>query len=85
LFLNGRLGYNLINGDKDYGYGLEFSGGGLYSGLGLGVLIHNIYYINAFYSNNNAERSITFPGVYREVKYSKLSISIGLSLSFTKK
>lgn len=74
----GQVGYNLFGGDSDYtGTGI-YEGdleGGLYWGLGGGVLIKKHFLIEALYSVNYG--TVEVLGNEFDVEYSKVTINAG--------
>jgi hypothetical protein len=74
----GQAGYNFFDGDSDYkGYGpyevdLE---GGLYWGLGGGVIINKHFLIELLYSVNNG--TVKDYGYEFDIEYSKVTLNIG--------
>jgi len=79
-YLTVQLGYNLFQGDSDYRgsgnyeVGLE---GGLYYGIGGGVIFKNRYLIEGLYSVNNGSGEVL--GETIDVEYSKISILFGIN------
>jgi len=77
-YLIGQIGYNYFDGDSDYkGYGpyeadLE---GGLYWGLGGGVIINKHFLIELLYSVNNGK--VKDYGYEFDIEYSKVTLNIG--------
>jgi len=70
----GQLGYNFFDGDSDYkGYAdLE---GGLYWGLGGGVIINQHFLIELLYSVNNGTAEVF--GYEFDIEYSKVTLNFG--------
>lgn len=75
----GQIGYNLLfEGDSNYkGSGVYEADleGGLYYGLGGGVIINEHFLIEMLYSVNNGTGD--FSGIEFDVEYSKFSILVG--------
>lgn len=76
----GQLGYNFFYGDSDYkGTGIYEADldGGLYWGLGGGVIIQKHFLIELLYTENNGTASTV--GYDFDVKYSKFTLSFGFN------
>lgn len=74
----GQLGYNFFFGDDDYkGTGIYAADleGGLYYGIGGGIIINDKFQIEALYSVNNGSADIL--GYDFDIEYSKISIIFG--------
>jgi hypothetical protein len=74
----GQLGYNFFDGDSDYkGYGILEADleGGLYYGLGAGIIIGKHFLIEALYSVNNGTGTIL--GYEFDIEYSKVTLNFG--------
>ena len=74
----GHLGYNFFDGDSDYkGTGIYEADleGGLYWGLGGGVLINKHLLIEMMYSVNNG--TVEELGYEFDIEYSKWTLSVG--------
>lgn len=74
----GQLGYNFFEGDSDYkGYGIYEADleGGLYYGLGAGIIFQKHFLIEALYSVNNGTGEIF--GYEFDIEYSKITLNIG--------
>ncbi len=68
----GQLGYNIFSGDNDYAtVSLE---GGIYYGIGVGIISSENFQIEALYSVNNG---VAKSSSDIDVKYTKLTISVG--------
>jgi hypothetical protein len=79
-YLIGQLGYNLFLGDSDYkGTGVYEADldGGLYWGLGGGVIIQKHFLVELLYTENNG--SATTVGYDFDVKYSKVTLNFGFN------
>ncbi len=79
----GQLGYNLIyDGDTDYTgideYKFELEGG-LYYGIGGGVILKNRFLIEILYSVNKGTGSNSYYNVDIDVEYSKFSLLFGVN------
>ena len=70
----GQLGYNFFDGDDDYAGPIELDGG-LYWGLGGGVIINKHFLIEVLYSVNNGTGKLY--GIEGDVEYSKVTIKLG--------
>ena len=74
----GQVGYNFFDGDSDYkGYGM-YEGdleGGLYWGLGGGVIINKHFLIELLYSVNNGSYKVL--GYDFDIEYSKVTFNLG--------
>ena len=70
----GQLGYNFYEGEDEYKGTLDLEGG-LYYGLGVGVIIKKPFIIEAIFSVNNgtAEGS----NIEYDVEYSKVTLNFG--------
>jgi hypothetical protein len=77
-YITGQLGYNWFRGDSDYkgpfGGNLD---GGLYYGLGGGVIINKHFQIGLLYSVNNGTAEILGTGRDFDIEYSKLTLLLG--------
>jgi hypothetical protein len=76
----GQLGYNFFFGDSDYrGTGIYEADldGGLYWGLGGGVIVNNNFLIELLYTENNG--TATTMGYEFDVKYSKVTLNFGFN------
>jgi hypothetical protein len=74
----GQLGYNFFFGDDDYkGTGINAADleGGLYYGIGGGIIINDKFQIEALYSVNNGSADIL--GYDFDIEYSTISIIFG--------
>jgi hypothetical protein len=74
----GQLGYNFFGGDSDYkGSGIYEADleGGLYYGIGAGIIIGKHFLIEALYSVNNGTGKIL--GYEFDIEYSKVTLNIG--------
>ena len=74
----GQVGYNFFNGDSDYkGSGMFEADleGGLYYGLGVGIIIGEHFLIEALYSVNNGTGTIS--GYEFDIEYSKVTLNLG--------
>ncbi len=79
-YLIGQLGYNFFDGDSDYkGYGMFEADleGGLYWGIGGGLIIMKHFLIEALYSVNNGTAEVL--GYDFDIEYSKVSINLGIN------
>lgn len=77
-YLIGQLGYNLFYGDSDYeGSGIFEADleGGLYYGIGGGIIFREHFLIELLYSVNNGEAEIM--GIDFDIEYSKISLLVG--------
>ncbi len=78
-YLVGQLGYNFFDGNdkyKDDGDGGKVSlKGGIYYGIGVGVVFQKKYQAELLYSMNNGEVSIE--NIDLDVEYSKIGLSFG--------
>lgn len=77
-YLIGQLGYNLFFGDSDYkGIGIFEADleGGLYYGLGGGVIFSEHFQIELLYSVNNGTAELL--GTDFDIEYSKISFLFG--------
>jgi len=77
----GQIGYNIIfEGDNDYkGTGIYAADldGGLYYGIGAGVIISEKFQIEVLYSVNNGTATIL--GTEFDIEYSKVTLSVGVN------
>jgi hypothetical protein len=73
----GRVGYSLFYGNNDYRGPMNLSGG-LYYGIGGGVLVNNIVQIELLYTGNSGTGS--YQSFEIDVNYSKLSILLGVKI-----
>jgi hypothetical protein len=76
----GQLGYNFFFGDTDYkGTGMYAADldGGLYYGLGGGVIIQKNFLVELLYTENNGSASTV--GYDFDVQYSKLTLNFGFN------
>ncbi len=76
----GQLGYNFFFGDSDYrGTGVYEADldGGLYWGLGGGVIINRHFLIELLYTENNGTAETA--GYSFDIKYSKVTLSFGFN------
>ncbi|MFH1930930.1 MAG: hypothetical protein ABIN18_04985 [Pseudomonadota bacterium] len=74
----GQLGYNLFEGDSDYkGSGIYKADleGGLYWGLGAGIIIRKNFLIEVLYSVNNGTAEAL--GYEFDIEYSKVTLNFG--------
>ena len=74
----GQIGYNFFDGDSNYkGYGMYEADldGGLYWGLGGGVIFNKHFLIELLYSVNNGTGTIL--GYEFDIEYSKVTLNIG--------
>ena len=74
----GQIGYNFFGGDSDYkGYGMLEADleGGLYWGLGGGVIINKHFLIELLYSVNNGTAEVL--GYDFDIEYSKVTLNFG--------
>lgn len=77
-YLIGQAGYNFFDGDSDYkGYGIYEADleGGLYWGLGGGVIINKHFLIELLYSVNNG--TVEELGYEFDIEYSKVTLNFG--------
>ncbi len=77
-YFTGHLGYNFFDGDSDYkGTGIYEADldGGLYWGLGGGIIINKHFLIEMMYSVNNGTAEEL--GHEFDIEYSKLTLSVG--------
>ncbi len=78
-----QMGYNLLLGNDEF---KSYSGaeadlsGGLYWGLGGGIIFLNGIQLELLYSMNNGRLDGDNPFYYGDMQYSKISVSIGISL-----
>lgn len=76
FYLLGQLGYNAFMGDNDYkGFGTLT--GGLYYGIGTGIIFNKNNQIELLYSVNNGSYSISGWSGSFDVEYSKITVSYG--------
>lgn len=81
-----QVGYNLLLGNDDFKrYGgqtdeLTKLSGGIYWGLGGGIILLNGIQLELLYSVNNSSVTDDNPFYSGDMKYSKISISAGISL-----
>jgi hypothetical protein len=77
----GQIGYNIIfEGDTDYkGTGIYAADleGGLYYGVGGGIILGEKFQIEALYSVNNGTATIL--GTEFDIEYSKVTLSVGVN------
>ena len=74
----GQIGYNFFDGDSNYkGYGMYEADldGGLYWGLGGGIIFNKHFMIELLYSVNNGTGTIL--GYEFDIEYSKVTLNIG--------
>ncbi|MCP3924103.1 MAG: hypothetical protein GY714_16105 [Desulfobacterales bacterium] len=72
-YLIGQVGYNFLSGDSDY-TGDTTLKGGLYYGVGVGLILKYNFLVEALYSVNNG---VAKSSSDTDVKYTKLSLSLG--------
>ena len=70
----GQVGYNFFDGDSDYKGPIDLEGG-LYWGLGGGVIINKHFLIEVLYSVNNGTGKLY--GIEGDIEYSKVTINLG--------
>ena len=70
----GQLGYNFFDGDNDYAGVIDLEGG-LYYGLGGGIIINKHFLIELLYSVNNGSGQAF--GISGDVEYSKVTLNFG--------
>ncbi len=76
----GQIGYNFFNGDSDYkGTGIFEAdlNGGLYYGLGGGIIFNERFQLEVLYSVNNGEAELL--GVTFDIEYSKVTLLFGIA------
>lgn len=73
FYVTGKVGYNLLH-LEDYPESVEFKGG-LFYGFGGGVVLSDVFQVEAIYSTNNGKAVEGDSEV--GIKYSKLGVSIG--------
>lgn len=73
-YLIGQLGYNLFDGDSDY-KGLGSLSGGIYYGIGAGLIFQKGVQVELLYSVNNGSYEVL--GYNFDIKYSKIGLSLG--------
>lgn len=76
----GQLGYNFFFGDSDYkgtGFYEAELDGGLYWGLGGGVIINRHFLIELLYTENNGTAETL--GYEFDIKYSKVTLNFGFN------
>ncbi|MDD5260173.1 MAG: hypothetical protein PHD29_09435 [bacterium] len=71
-YVLGHLGYNLFRGDDDY-KGDEYLTGGIYYGIGGGIVFNKNNQLELLYSINNG----SIDDLNVDVEYSKITISYG--------
>ncbi len=87
-FAEGQLGYNFLDGNGDYtGGGMLGQSGGLYYGLGGGIAVTKNVFFGLYYAAHNG--ALEYPGIEFmgmtiggfdiEVKYTKISLTAGVS------
>jgi hypothetical protein len=72
----GQIGYNLFLADSDY-TGPADTNGGIYYGLGAGILIKKRFSVEALYSVNNGE--LEYRGDRIDVKNSQFTLNFGIN------
>lgn len=72
----GQIGYNFFNGDSDYvgPYDLD---GGLYYGLGGGIIIKKHFLVELLYNVNNGTYDLG--AIDFDIEYSKITLNIGFN------
>jgi hypothetical protein len=76
----GQLGYNFFFGDSDYkdaGYADAELDGGLYWGLGGGIIINKHFLIELLYTENNGTADVV--GDKYDIKYTKMTLNFGFN------
>lgn len=76
-YIIGHLGYNIFDMDYSLRYKVTDSSGGLYYAFGAGINAVDNITAEAIYSVNNGEAKIN--GFDRDVKYTKFTVSLGMS------
>lgn len=79
-YFTGQIGYNFLLANSAYKtwYGVEGDvDGGLYYGLGGGIIIHDRFVVELLYTVNNGE--ITFPDATFDVEYTKFTLNLGFN------
>lgn len=73
-FGTAQLGYNLFFGNSDYKSGGDLEGG-MYFGIGGGVIFQNNILVELLYSKNNGE--VSFDGQSVDIENSQFTINLG--------
>ena len=83
LYSIGEIGVGTFGGDSDYeGDGMVSLVGGLYTGLGFGMIIDEQFHLHAIYKTNNGSFSqLLFSGfdtleIDYDLQHTRLSVSI---------
>lgn len=75
----GQFGYNLFMADSDY-TGPADTNGGIYYGLGAGILIKKRFSVEALYSVNNGE--LEYRGDRIDIKNTQFTLNFGINFNF---
>jgi hypothetical protein len=73
-YLIGQLGYNLFYGDSDY-KGSGSLSGGIYYGIGAGIIFQKGFQVELLYSVNNGSYELL--GYDFDIEYSKIGLFLG--------
>lgn len=70
----GQIGYNLFNGDSDYKGDADLNGG-LYYGLGAGILFNKRFLLELLYSVNQGE--VEYQGLSMDINNTQFTLNFG--------